>query len=98
MLLTLALFLIGKPAALAQKKQSPSSETKNAADAVTAQQTFASNCAGCHGLDGKGGERGPDIVTRPNIRELSDAELIQILEKGIPQKAMPSFGYLGGPA
>src|SRR5262249_22213390 len=62
------------------------------------QRNFASNCAGCHGLDGKGGERAPDIVTRPNIRQLSDAELLQILEKGILQKAMPSFSHLGGPA
>src|SRR5262249_31192756 len=61
------------------------------------QQTFASNCAGCHGLDGKGGERAPDIVTRVNIRQLSDDELFQIVVNGVPRKSMPGFGYLGDP-
>lgn len=60
-----------------------------------AQQAFAANCAGCHGLDGKGGERAPDIVTRPNVRKLSDSQLLQILLKGVPQTSMPAFSHLG---
>ncbi|HWO33346.1 MAG TPA: cytochrome c, partial [Candidatus Acidoferrum sp.] len=36
------------------------------------RQTFESSCAPCHGLNGKGGERAPDIVTRPDIVRLSD--------------------------
>lgn len=60
-----------------------------------AQQAFAANCAGCHGLDGKGGERAPDIVTRANVRKLSDAQLLQILKKGVPQTSMPAFNHLG---
>ena len=60
-----------------------------------AQQAFAASCAGCHGLDGKGGERAPDIVTRPNVRKLSDTQLLQILQKGLPQTSMPAFNYLG---
>jgi putative heme-binding domain-containing protein len=66
--------------------------------ATGAQQAFAANCAGCHGLDGKGGERAPDIVTRPNIRQLSDAQLFEILQKGVPRTSMPPFRYLGDPA
>jgi cytochrome c oxidase cbb3-type subunit III len=62
---------------------------------MAGQQAFAANCAGCHGLDGKGGERGPDIVTPTNGRGLSDSELLQILKDGIPRKSMPSFGHLG---
>ena len=63
-------------------------------DSASALRIFASNCAGCHGLDGKGGERAPDIVTRPNVRQLSDSQLLEILQKGIPEKSMPSFSYL----
>jgi len=63
----------------------------------TAAQAFAASCAGCHGLDGKGGERAPDIVTRPKIRQLSDAQLFEILQKGVPRTSMPSFSYLGDP-
>lgn len=65
-------------------------------DAVSAtQQAFAANCAGCHGLDGKGGERAPDIVTRPSVRKLSESELLQVLQKGVPQTSMPAFSHLG---
>ena len=64
-------------------------------DSGAAQQAFAANCAGCHGLDGKGGERAPDIVTRPKIRQLSGAQLLQILQKGVPQTSMPAFSRLG---
>ena len=59
------------------------------------QQTFASTCASCHGLDGKGGERAPDIATRPEITRLSDQDLLKILRAGIPEKGMPPFVALG---
>src|SRR6266849_6171477 len=32
-----------------------------------ASKTFAATCAGCHGLDGRGGERGPNIATRQEV-------------------------------
>jgi putative heme-binding domain-containing protein len=65
------------------------------ADSASVQRAFAANCAGCHGLDGKGGERAPDVVTRPNVRKLTDAQLLQILQRGVPQTSMPAFGQLG---
>jgi cytochrome c oxidase cbb3-type subunit 3 len=92
--------LILSAVAFAQnRKASDSSKTgepnpKN----VTGERAFAANCAGCHGLDGKGGERAPDIVTPPNVRGLSDSALLQILKNGIPRKSMPSFNYLGDSA
>jgi putative heme-binding domain-containing protein len=76
-------------------KVSRSAEQKGDADREEGWRAFSTNCAGCHGLDGKGGERAPDIVTRPAIRQLSDAELLQILQKGVPQTSMPAFGHLG---
>jgi putative heme-binding domain-containing protein len=59
------------------------------------QQTFDSTCAACHGLDGKGGERAPDIATRPEVTRLSDQDLLEILRAGIPEKGMPPFAALG---
>jgi len=53
---------------------------------------FATTCAGCHGLDGRGGERGPNIVTRPEIRRLSNADIERVIEDGSPSKKMPGFG------
>lgn len=84
--------------AFGQAKNRSASQQGAISDSAAAQQAFATNCAGCHGLDGKGGERGPDIVTRQNVRQLSDHELFEILQKGIPKKSMPAFGYLGDPA
>ena len=58
------------------------------------KKTYAASCAGCHGLDGKGGERAPDIATRPQVRQLSDAAILEVLQKGVPNTTMPSFGFL----
>jgi cytochrome c oxidase cbb3-type subunit III len=57
------------------------------------QRIFAVNCAGCHGLDGKGGERAPSIVQR-EVQRLSDADLINIVQEGIPGAGMPAFHSL----
>jgi cytochrome c oxidase cbb3-type subunit 3 len=65
------------------------------AAAVEAGKTFAATCAGCHGLDGRGAERGPNIATRPEVLKRSDAELLQTLRNGVPASGMPSFAALG---
>jgi cytochrome c oxidase cbb3-type subunit III len=59
------------------------------------RQTFESSCAPCHGLNGKGGERAPDIVTRPDIVKLSDSGTLKALREGKPQAGMPPFAGLG---
>ncbi len=56
---------------------------------------FESNCAGCHGLDGRGGEKGPDIATRPEISGRSDDEILAILRHGVASAGMPAFSRLG---
>jgi cytochrome c oxidase cbb3-type subunit III len=58
------------------------------------KQTFASTCAGCHGLDGRGGERAPNIAETPKVQQLSDAQISHIIENGIPGTGMPAFHSL----
>ena len=58
---------------------------------------FESVCATCHGLDGRGGERGPNIAKRAEVQQLSDEETLHILQAGIPAAGMPAFGALGVP-
>jgi cytochrome c oxidase cbb3-type subunit 3 len=59
------------------------------------RRTFESTCAPCHGLNGKGAERAPDIATTPEVVRLSDRETLKILQEGILQKGMPPFVGLG---
>jgi cytochrome c oxidase cbb3-type subunit III len=62
-------------------------------DATRGKQTFSAACAGCHGLDGKGG-RAPNIVDRPNAQPLADSQIFRIIENGIPGTGMPAFHSL----
>src|SRR5436853_4624304 len=65
--------------------------------AADGRKTFESVCATCHGLDGRGGERGPNIATRAEVQQLSDEETLHVLQAGIPVMGMPAFDALGVP-
>ncbi len=77
----------------AQKSAAKRSQTTSSPSG--GRQTFESTCAPCHGLDGKGGERAPDIAARPEVTRLPDQDLLKILRAGIPEKGMPPFATLG---
>jgi cytochrome c oxidase cbb3-type subunit 3 len=80
---------------LAQQAEQKGAKTSRAESAAAGRQIFSSICASCHGLDGRGGERGPDIATRPEIARLVDEEILKVLRGGIPEKGMPAFAQLG---
>lgn len=61
--------------------------------AASGERVFSSACAGCHGLDGRGGARAPNL-TAPKVRRLSNRELLAIISKGVPGTAMPAFHAL----
>jgi putative heme-binding domain-containing protein len=65
--------------------------------AADGRKIFESVCAACHGLDGRGSERGPNVATRAEAQQLSDAHTLRILQAGIPAAGMPPFGALGVP-
>jgi putative heme-binding domain-containing protein len=80
----------------AQTTSHKNAKSKQAGFALVAgKQAFESNCASCHGLNGRGGERAPDIATRPEIVQLSDTETLKLLREGIAAKGMPPFAKLG---
>jgi cytochrome c oxidase cbb3-type subunit III len=56
---------------------------------------FRQNCSSCHGSDGRGGERAPNIATQHDVISATDAQLKDVIGKGIPEAGMPSFDYLG---
>lgn len=53
---------------------------------------YQANCAGCHGLDGRGGEHAPDIATTPRVQQLTDKDLLRTIREGISASGMPEFG------
>ena len=57
-------------------------------------QQFVSNCAGCHGADGRGGDKAPAIASMPSVVALSDDDLVKIVHDGT-QAGMPAFPQLG---
>src|SRR5581483_2650698 len=67
-------------------------------DSASGQQIFASTCAACHGLDGRGGEHAPNIATEPKIQSVSDPVLLKIIRNGIPAAGMPGFASSLDPA
>jgi alcohol dehydrogenase (cytochrome c) len=56
-------------------------------DSDAGRRSYAARCAFCHGADGRGGERAPDISTRElaSRRDLED-----VIRLGIPAKGMPA--------
>lgn len=79
-------------AALAQQKSGGGEAAGAGAGVGVGKAVWAGNCAGCHGLDGRGGERGPNIATNPEIASLTDAQISHIVHDGSPNMAMPALG------
>jgi putative heme-binding domain-containing protein len=50
---------------------------------------FSASCAGCHGPDGSGGARGPNLVQRALWHPLADEAIFDAIRKGIPGTDMP---------
>jgi len=69
-------------------------DAQNKAAHMPGQRVFNSNCAGCHGLDGRGGDKGIDIVDNLAGHNLTDAKLRDIIAKGIAGTSMPAFPEL----
>lgn len=88
LLVACAAYLCAPPALLAQLSG------KAANGAGEGKQIFATTCAACHGLDGAGGEHGPDISHRREVQGLTDQRLQQIIRGGIPGTGMPAFRSL----
>ena len=58
--------------------------------------TFNLNCAGCHGEDGRGAAKGPNLAANPRIAAQSAEQLRAFLERGNIAAGMPAFANLPG--
>jgi putative heme-binding domain-containing protein len=57
--------------------------------------TFRSQCASCHGADGKGGHGGTDLTRGQFKYAVSEDAMFRIIGTGIPGTAMPGFALSG---
>lgn len=98
-LLLLAVGATGSRGAPSQSRKASSSERASPAKLIAGRHIFATTCASCHGLDARGGERAPNILARPEVQRMSDADIARVVREGTPSQKMPAFGSsLGGPA
>lgn len=89
-------FLAGAVTVLhGQGKPGTAASEAKTAHRIEPRAVFENVCASCHGLDAQGGERGPDIVSRPEVVGKTDAELVKILREGKISEGMPSFASYG---
>ena len=79
----------------AQAPAAAASRQKARTKAIAGKKTFTSRCAGCHGLDGRGGQRAPSIASNSSANRQSDAELAKIILNGRTDFGMPAFRELG---
>src|SRR5438876_315684 len=68
-------------------QNSPADQAKLAAG----QQSFTSRCAGCHGADAHGSDRGPALAGNRRVRSRSPEQLGAYIRKGAPASGMPAF-------
>jgi cytochrome c oxidase cbb3-type subunit 3 len=66
-----------------------------AEDRAAGAKIYQSQCASCHGLDGKGGQGTPDFTAGQFRRASSEEGLFQIVAKGITGTTMPAFNLDG---
>jgi cytochrome c oxidase cbb3-type subunit 3 len=90
MVLPVLVSIFAAVAALSSQEQ-----TASPAANEPGRQVFAKNCSGCHGLDGKGTQRAPNIAAGSRASQLTERDLLRIVAKGIPDRGMPGFDGLG---
>lgn len=54
---------------------------------------FRANCSPCHGLNARGGGRGPDLTSGRWTHGSSDVEIFRTITQGIPGTQMPANGF-----
>jgi cytochrome c oxidase cbb3-type subunit III len=82
------------PLLLFLSQANPAAAGPSGIDFARAKRVFDTNCAGCHGPEGRGG-KGPSLAVPKLRRARTDEELGQIILFGLPGTEMPPSWHLG---
>ena len=78
-------------AAAAPQQEQVTNPLAGKPDAIAEGRTlFRSECSYCHGIDARGGSRGPDLTAGRAVQGDSDAALFATIAEGIPGTEMPA--------
>ena len=80
-----------RPPATAQSRQNPYTGQTEAV--LAGQKLFRRHCAACHGMDGRGKDKSPDLHS-PLIQRTSPGTLFWFLRNGNIKESMPSWSRL----
>src|SRR5437660_5942038 len=88
---------VGKMVPILESQTQPSRRSKSAPAAthIAGQQVFSSNCASCHGLDGRGGERAPDMAGAAKAQKFPDEKGFHIVRERFSANGRPGFATRG---
>jgi len=89
----IALGMIAGLIGAAQEKTAVSGASKDPAIAKEGASLFRANCSPCHGLNARGGGRGPDLTSGRWTHGGSDAEIFHTISEGVPGTQMPANGF-----
>lgn len=85
-----ALFIPNLPSSVGEQPTNAENSPQAEQSLAKGKQFFENRCAGCHGLDGRGGEHAPDIAARAAAQRRSDAAIARTIRSGIPSVGMPA--------
>jgi len=77
----------------AQEKAVSNPLAGDAAGAKAGELLFRSNCSPCHGLNARGGGRGPDLTSGRWVHGAGDSDIFHTISTGVPGTQMPANSF-----
>jgi cytochrome c oxidase cbb3-type subunit 3 len=81
---------------LQAQRQRQSAPSYPAEDIEAGRRHFVESCGVCHGVDGRGCARGPNLTQGMIVSRGSDEEVAGVIRLGVPNSAMPAFALPDG--
>ena len=89
--LLLILGLLSSSGLLQAQRRRQSAPSYPAEDIEAGSKHFVESCGVCHGADGRGSARGPNLTQGMIVSRGSDEEVAGAIRLGVPNSAMPAF-------